>query len=143
VPVRSEIEYARTDQTKMQKRRRRARTTVEDKRQWPVGRGILGDIGGIEHRCTLLAGLIIKGQRAGGCRVGKSATRCIDGMLRDGIGRQEAQHALAGFAMLGSICLRTIFNSLVSTGDAQRAGEGRRQHDTQEGGECYRHAQLR
>ena len=67
----------------------------------------------------------------------------VDRMFGNGIGRQQAQNALAGLAMLGGARRCVIFNGVLRAGNgAERAGEGHRQHHTKKTGECYRHAQL-
>ena len=98
--VRSEIENARADQAEMQEGGRRAGAAVEHESKRPVRARVFGDVGGVEHRRALVAGLVVEGKRAGGRRVGELAFRRVDRMFGDGIGRQQPQHAFAGFVLL-------------------------------------------
>ncbi len=100
-PVRPEIEDARADQAEMEESGGCARPAIEHKSKRPVGARVLGDIGGVEHRGALLAGLVVERQRAGGRRVGELAAGRVDRMFGDGVRRQKAQHTLARLVLRG------------------------------------------
>src|SRR5262249_56049449 len=131
--VRSEIENARPDKAEMEKSGGRARPTVKYKSERAVLCAVLQNIGCVENRCALLAGLIEKSEGAGGCRIGKLAARRVDRMFRNRIGRQKAEHAFIRRAPLGRI-LRPVFRDIVSVGGAEGAREQDREHKARESG---------
>ena len=87
---------------------------------------VLGDIGGVEHRGGLVAGLAEEGERAGGGGIGELALRGVDGVLGDGVGRQQPQDALAGGLMLGLLVVLAVPLLHARGGAARRRGRARR-----------------
>ena len=134
VAVRPEIEDARADQAEMQESGRRARPAVENEGQRPVCARAFGDIGGIEHRRALVAGLVVERQRSGGRRIGEPSFGRIDQMVGDGVARKQAQHAFAGLVLLNAVrlSLRVCLVRFLGGSGAKRAGEEHRQRETQE-----------
>ncbi len=80
----------------MQVRGSGAWTAVEREGDRPRrGVAALRDIGRVEHRADLLAGLVVQRERAGGRGVGKRAlVGERDRFFGDGVGGQQPQHAL-------------------------------------------------
>ena len=120
----------------MQKGGGRARPAVEDEGQRPVRRGVLDDIGGVEHRGALFAGLVVERERAGGGRIGELAGRRVDRVLGRAVARQQPQDAFSG-RLLGLGRAGAVGTLVLRDGGADACSENNRKHQTHNGSRCH------
>src|SRR6185437_4945783 len=104
--LRPEIEDARPDKAEVQEGRRRARAAVKHKSHGAVRSGVFLHIRGIEDGGRSLTRLVVESERAGGRLISETALRCVDGMLGDGIFREQPQHTGCGASLLGGDLVR-------------------------------------
>src|SRR5665213_3408215 len=113
----------------------RARSAVEYECQRPVRGRTFGDIGGVEYRGALIAGLVVERQRSGSPSIAELTARRIYGMFGDRVARQQPQHAFTGFVLFDARRLFWMFvlRLVLRSGRTKSAGKNYRQRKPQNG----------